>query len=69
MFLVSRLNFYTNKVAVAQGGNMVGREGLEPSKAEPADLQSAPFDHFGTDPQFQFASHKVDTERIITKSE
>ncbi len=30
--------------------NMVGREGFEPSKAEPADLQSAPFDHFGTDP-------------------
>ena len=31
---------------------VVGREGLEPSKAEPADLQSAPFDHFGTDPLF-----------------
>ena len=30
---------------------MVGRVGLEPTKAMPADLQSAPFDHFGTDPQ------------------
>jgi hypothetical protein len=29
---------------------IVGREGFEPSKAEPADLQSAPVDHFGTDP-------------------
>ena len=28
----------------------VGREGFEPSKAEPADLQSAPFGHLGTDP-------------------
>lgn len=29
---------------------MVGQEGLEPPKAMPTDLQSAPFDHFGTDP-------------------
>ena len=28
----------------------VGREGFEPSKAEPADLQSAPVGHLGTDP-------------------
>ena len=28
----------------------MGREGFEPSKAEPADLQSAPFGHLGTDP-------------------
>ncbi len=28
----------------------MGREGFEPSKAEPADLQSAPFDRFGTYP-------------------
>ena len=34
---------------------VVGREGFEPSKAEPADLQSAPFDRFGTDPRFQSA--------------
>ena len=31
---------------------MVGREGFEPSKAEPADLQSAPFDRFGISPKF-----------------
>ena len=29
---------------------MVVGEGFEPSKAEPADLQSAPFDHSGTPP-------------------
>ena len=28
-------------------------EGFEPSKAEPADLQSAPFDHSGTPPNMQ----------------
>jgi hypothetical protein len=28
----------------------LGREGFEPSKAEPTDLQSAPFDHSGTSP-------------------
>ena len=30
---------------------MVEGEGFEPSKAEPADLQSAPFGHSGTPPQ------------------
>ena len=29
---------------------MVERGGFEPPKAEPADLQSAPFDHSGTSP-------------------
>jgi hypothetical protein len=29
---------------------MVVGEGFEPSKAEPADLQSAPFDHSGIQP-------------------
>ena len=29
---------------------MVVGEGFEPSKAEPADLQSAPFGHSGTQP-------------------
>lgn len=29
---------------------MVGREGFEPPKAKPKDLQSSPFDHSGTDP-------------------
>ena len=32
-------------------GDVVGREGFEPSKAVPTDLQSAPFGHLGTDPR------------------
>src|SRR5437899_5865347 len=32
------------------GTRMVEGEGFEPSKAEPADLQSAPFDRSGTPP-------------------
>ncbi len=31
---------------------MVVGEGFEPSKAVPADLQSAPFGHSGTPPNF-----------------
>ena len=31
---------------------VVEREGFEPSKAEPADLQSAPFNHSGTSPRY-----------------
>jgi hypothetical protein len=31
-------------------GKMVERGGFEPPKAEPADLQSAPFDRSGTSP-------------------
>ena len=30
-------------------------EGFEPSKAKPADLQSAPFDRSGTPPEIEFA--------------
>jgi hypothetical protein len=37
----------------------VGPEGFEPPKAKPADLQSAPFDRFGTDP----VSHLSDSNR------
>ena len=33
--------------------NMVEGEGFEPSKAEPSDLQSDPFDHSGTPPGFK----------------
>ena len=28
----------------------MGQEGFEPSKTKPADLQSAPINHSGTDP-------------------
>ena len=31
---------------------MVGREGFEPSKAEPTGLQPVLFDHFSTDPLY-----------------
>ena len=31
---------------------MVEERGFEPLKAKPADLQSAPFDHSGTPPQW-----------------
>lgn len=31
-------------------GRLVGAVGFEPTKAEPPDLQSGPFDHFGTRP-------------------
>ena len=37
---------------------LVGREGLEPPKAKPPDLQSGPFDHFGTDPRTFYYSGK-----------
>ena len=30
---------------------MVGRDGFEPSKAEPTGLQPVPFGHSGTDPE------------------
>ena len=38
--------------------NMVEGDGFEPSKAEPADLQSAPFGHSGTPPNFFFILSK-----------
>ncbi len=31
---------------------LVGRAGFEPTKAEPTDLQSAPFDRFGIFPKY-----------------
>ena len=38
---------------------LVEGEGFEPSKAEPADLQSAPFDRSGTPPQPQTRTKKA----------
>ena len=35
--------------------NMVEGGGFEPPKAEPADLQSAPFGHSGTPPKLEAA--------------
>ena len=37
---------------------MVDRVGFEPTKAEPADLQSAPFSHSGTCPQYVIIFNK-----------
>ncbi len=45
---------------------MVVGEGFEPSKAEPADLQSAPFDHSGIQPRVFYISHR-DTINYIKK--
>ncbi len=42
---------------------MVERGGFEPPKAEPADLQSAPFDRFGTSPFFQLVDGGRKTKR------
>ena len=36
----------------------MGREGFEPSKAAPTDLQSAPFDHSGTSP-FECGKYQI----------
>ena len=36
----------------ARDKKVVEGEGFEPSKAEPSDLQSDPFDHSGTPPDF-----------------
>ncbi len=41
---------------------LVGREGFEPSKAEPVDLQSTPFDHSGIDPEINGATNRVWTD-------
>ena len=41
----------------------MGRSGFEPLKAMPADLQSAPFGHFGTYP-FSFALRAMGDERM-----
>ena len=40
-------------VVASEEITMVGREGFEPTKAMPADLQSAPFGHLGTDPTIE----------------
>ncbi len=42
--------------------SVVERGGFEPPKAKPADLQSAPFDRFGTSP---FATHEKTAERAV----
>ena len=46
--------------------NMVGREGFEPSKAKPTDLQSAPFVHLGTSPYFGAGDPTRTDDLLIT---
>src|SRR5258705_8870043 len=45
---LGRLALY--QLSYSRNTKMVEREGFEPSKALPADLQSAPFGHSGTSP-------------------
>ncbi len=46
---------------------MVGRGGVEPPKAMPADLQSAPFDHSGTSPRSSTGSaYTVPTYTLLS---
>jgi hypothetical protein len=53
---------------------MVGRVGIEPTKAKPKDLQSSPFDHSGTDPKrkkfsiFQFSRRDFHLSTFETKN-
>ena len=47
---LGRLALY--QLSYSRNTKMVEREGFEPSKALPADLQSAPFGHSGTSPCF-----------------
>jgi hypothetical protein len=44
--------------------SLVEGEGFEPSKAEPADLQSAPFDHSGTPPK---QKNKIQNQKTRNK--
>lgn len=44
----------------------MGRVGFEPTKAKPADLQSAPFDRFGIDPiYFQIIKQRQTFVKLI----
>ena len=43
---------------------LVVGEGFEPSKAKPSDLQSDPFDHSGTPPDFDTGNHPLRPRRM-----
>ena len=48
----------------------MGREGFEPPKAKPADLQSAPFDRSGTCPlqcRDHKANHYLETDKYVVE--
>jgi len=42
----------------------LGRKGFEPLKAKPVDLQSTPFDRFGTYPYYSFFLEKEGSTRM-----
>ena len=48
---------------------MVVGEGFEPSKAVPADLQSAPFGHSGMPPKFNGADYRSRTGDLLITSQ
>jgi hypothetical protein len=49
---LGRLSLYQMSYSRIDFITIVGRGGFEPPKAEPTDLQSAPFDRFGISPMF-----------------
>ena len=42
---------------------MVGRVGVEPTKAKPTDLQSVPFDHSGISPSKKLLPHTLNAQK------
>jgi hypothetical protein len=42
----------------------VGRAGFEPTKAEPTDLQSAPFDRFGISPTISYLKNSQNIQSL-----
>ena len=55
------------KPARPKAQQKVGGAGFEPAKAEPTDLQSVPFDRFGT-PPFLFDSGFAKLNRPLSES-
>jgi hypothetical protein len=51
----------------AMPNTLVEGEGFEPSKAEPSDLQSDPFDRSGTPPKMQARNCLADPDRLSTE--
>jgi hypothetical protein len=49
-----------------EGSRMVGREGFEPSKAEPTDLQSVAFDRFAISPLYGAGERSRTPDQMIT---
>ncbi len=52
---------FARRITTRRNANLVEGEGFEPSKAVPADLQSAPFDRSGTPPSRSAALYPLNT--------